>query len=197
MAHKAEIAHHVRGRIRIKVPAAKGDECLLAQITEALGAIPGVHQVSANPSTGSVILNYDPDQHDDFHVTLEDHGKQHIALPSRAPSIESENLALAIEEEAEYLAEHSHAARAVVDFCKSLDRGVKRATDNAVDLKVLFPLGLAVYTFLELGFEAATPVWLTLGLFSLNHFVEMHAHSGEDDGTSPQPTRKRPATPAN
>jgi hypothetical protein len=81
-----------------------------------------------------------------------------------------------LEEEAEFLAEHSHVARAIVELFKSLDREVKRATDNAVDLKVLIPLGLAAYTLLELGVEAATPVWLTLGLFAMNHFIELHAH---------------------
>ena len=160
----------------MKIAAAKGDEELLDQITTALSAIPGIHQVSANPATGSIILHYDPEHHADFHLKLEDHARDHIVVPRPAPSNEAEELARTIEEEAEYLAEHSHAARIVVDMCKALDREVKRATNNAVDLKVLVPLGLAAYTFLELGFEAATPVWLTLGLFALNHFVEMHAH---------------------
>jgi len=200
MAHEAEIAHHVRGRIRIKIPAAKGDECLLEQIKEALGAIPGVNDVSANPSTGSVILRYDPDRHGDFHLELEDHGKDHITLrkrplPRQAPVTEVDELANTIEEEAEFLAEHSHAARAVVDFSKYLDREIKRATNNAVDLKVLFPAGLAVYTFLELGFEAATPVWLTLGLFALNHFLEMHAYSSEDGSSLRESMRRRRAIP--
>jgi hypothetical protein len=196
MAHKAEIAHHVRGRLRMKIPAAKGDECLLEQVKEALGAIPGVNEVSANPATGSVILHYDPDQHGDFHLTLENHGKDHIIMPSRAlpahaPVTEVDECARTIEEEAEFLAEHSHTARVVVDFCKSLDREVKLATGNAVDLKVLFPAGLAVYTFLELGFEAATPVWLTLGLFAVNHFIEMHAHPSEDGSAPPERIRRR------
>jgi hypothetical protein len=184
MAHKAEIAHHVRGRLRMKIPAAKGDEVLLEQIKRALTPVPGMLDIEVNPSTGSVILHYDPDVHEDIHDKLLEHGSDHIHL-SRLRVTEVDELDEQIEREAEFLAEHSRAARAVVDFCKSLDREVKLATDNNVDLKVLVPLGLAAYTFLEIGVEAATPVWLTLGLFALNHFVEMHAQPDSDGGKPP------------
>src|SRR5260370_13349599 len=176
MKYHAEIAHHVCGRIRMKIPAAKGDEVLLEQIKRALSPIPGVHCIEVNPSTGSVMMHYGPDVHEDLQDTLSAHAGDQIELRRRGPITEIDELENQFEEEAEYLAEHSQAARAIVDFAKSLDREVKRATNNAVDLKVLVPLGLAAYTFLEIGVEAATPVWLTLGLFALNHFVEMHAH---------------------
>jgi hypothetical protein len=176
MKYQAEIAHHVCGRIRMKIPAAKGNEVLLEQIKRSLSPIPGVHAIDVNPSTGSVIMHYDPAVHEELHLTLSTHGKDHFELPRRAPVTEIDELEHQLEEEAEFLAEHSEAARIIVDFCRGLDREVKLATNNAVDLKVLVPLGLAAYTFLEIGVEAATPVWLTLGLFALNHFVEMHAH---------------------
>ena len=164
----------------MKIPAAKGNEDLLEQIKHALGGIPGVEEVSANPVTGSLVVNYDPNRAGDLRLKLESQTKQPISLVHPAPvkplpASEVDELARTIEDEAEFLAEHSHTAKAVVDFFKYLDDEVKLATNNAVDLKVIFPLGLAVYTFLELGFEAATPVWLTLGLFAVNHFVEMHA----------------------
>jgi hypothetical protein len=176
MKYQAEIAHHVCGRLRMRIPAAKGNDVLLEQIKRALSPIPGVHSIEVNPSTGSVIMHYHPDVHEELTDSLHVHARDHFVLPRRAPVTEIDELENQLEEEAEYLAEHSDAARAVVDFCKGLDREVKRATNNAVDLKVLVPLGLAAYTFLEIGVEAATPVWLTLGLFALNHFVEMHAH---------------------
>jgi hypothetical protein len=122
-----------------------------------------------------------------LHDTLSAHAGDHLQLRRRAPITEIDELENQLEEEAEYLAEHSQAARIIVDFCKSLDREVKRATNNAVDLKVLVPLGLAAYTFVEIGVEAATPVWLTLGLFALNHFVEMHAHPSVAGRSGPAP----------
>ena len=160
----------------MKIPAAKGDEVLLEQIKRALSPIPGMLHIEVNPSTGSVILHYDPDVHEAIHDSLHEHGSDHFKVAAAsAMSLRLTSWTNQLEEEAKDLAEHSDVARAIVDFCRGLDREIKLATDNAVDLKVLVPLGLAGYTFLVLGFEAATPVWLTLGMFSLNHFVELHA----------------------
>lgn len=50
---KLQIAHQVPGRVRLKVPAAKGNEELLRQISETFGVIPGIEQITVNPATGS------------------------------------------------------------------------------------------------------------------------------------------------
>jgi hypothetical protein len=62
----------------------------------------------------------------------------------------------------------------MIDIVKQIDAGIKWATNNSVDLKVLLPLGLALYAFAESGTEAATPLWVTLGIFSFNSFVALH-----------------------
>jgi len=172
----------------MKVPAAKNDEVLLDQIRRTVLKLPGVTEVSINPSTGSVVAYYDQHKHDDFHRRLEADTKEDLHVCREPARSEVDDMARQIETEAAYLAEHSEAARVVVDFCKGVDRQIKIATGNAVDLKVLLPAGLAVVTFLGLGLEAATPIWLTLGLFSMNHFVEMHAHPGE-----PAPGKQAPS----
>jgi len=109
-----------------------------------------------------------------------------------------------LEREAEFLASHSHTATAVMDGVKRLDLEIKKATNNAVDLKVIGPLVLAAGAFMELGIAAATPVWLTLGLFSFNHFIELHTPhpDGDSEGSSeaappprPRPRRKNPRFP--
>jgi hypothetical protein len=189
MALKTEIVHHCRGRLRLKVPAAKGNEDLLEQIRMAILPIPGVTEVKVKPRTGSVVTHYDPHLYDDFHDHLHQHCGAQIEASGKPSAGEVDEMARQIEQEAEFLAEHSDAAKVVVDFFKALDRQVKIATGNAVDLKVLAPLGLAAFTFVELGLEAATPIWLTLGLFSLNHFVEMHAHPA---GTEETPRSSTP-----
>jgi len=204
MAYKTEIVHSCRGRVRMRVPAAKGDEDLLEQIRQAILPVPGVTQVYVNPLTGSVVTHYDPHRHEDFDKHLHHCCKDHLDVRRTPPETEVDDMARQIQEEAEFLAEHSAAARVVVDLFKGLDQQVKVATGNAVDLKVLLPLGLAVVTFLELGLEAATPIWLTLGLFSLNHFVEMHAHPddpakaphGVTNGPTPGPKPSPAASPA-
>src|SRR5450432_3054140 len=103
MAHKAEIAHHVRGRLRMKIPAAKGDEVLLEQIKRALSPIPGMLDVEVNPSTGSVILHYDPDVHEGIHDSLHEHGSDHFSV-ARPRVTEVDELEDQFEEEAAFLA---------------------------------------------------------------------------------------------
>jgi cation transport ATPase len=170
---KVDVAHQVPGRVRMKVPAAKGNPELLQQIAETFAAIPGIERITCNPATGSVVMHYDVHQHDEFHGRFQDHVEQ--AGASAAPLTDIDQFARRIEEEAEFLASHSQSARAVVDFFKKCDREIRVATDNCVDLKIVLALGIIGFTVLEVGTAAATPVWVTLTLFALNHVIEMHA----------------------
>jgi Heavy metal associated domain 2 len=177
MRHRAHIAHHTKGRLRVRVPSAKGNREALEEIRRALGSLTGVHEVTVNEATGSVIIHYDPNRHADFHSHLvgEGHHKTVMALPGPPRLTEIDDVAENLAREARYLSSRSETAKVLFDILRKCDLELKRATDNQIDLKVLAPLGLAVYAFFEMGFEAATPVWLTLGLFSFNHFVALHA----------------------
>jgi cation transport ATPase len=182
MKVKLQIAHQVPGRIRMKIPSAKGNPELLEEIQKTFSAIPGIEQVVVNPETGSVVLRYDTDQHDNFHAGFshrmnEHHGGNHHS--HRAPSNEIDALASKIEEEANFLAEHSQAAKAVVDFCRHWDHEIKHASGNIFDLKMVLCVGLVGFMIFEVGAAAATPVWVTLTLFGLNHFIEMQAELAE------------------
>jgi hypothetical protein len=168
---KLNIAHQVPGRVRMKIPSAKGNPELLQQISETFAVIPGIEHVTSNPLTGSVVLHYDVDRHHEFHGHLRNHYDQGVA-----PSTQIDEFANKIEQEAEFLARNSESARAFVDFCKMLDREIKIATGNAVDLKIVFATGVVGVTVFEIGVTAATPIWVTLAIFAVNHFIEMHAH---------------------
>jgi Heavy metal associated domain 2 len=177
---RIKIAHQVPGRIRMKVSGAKGNPEQLDEIKQTFSLIPGIEHVDVNPDTGSVILRYDPDRHDDFHAGFHHHCNQHHGhAPRRPPNNEIDALASKIEEEAEFLAQHSEAARAVVDFCKRADREIKVATGNMLDLKMVLAIGVVGFTVFEVGATAATPVWVTLTLFGLNHFIEMQTEQLE------------------
>jgi hypothetical protein len=181
---KFDVAHQVPGRIRMKVPAAKGNAELLQQIAETFAAIPGIENITVNPATGSVVMKYDVDRHDEFHGRFQDHVPEGCGY--RAPATDIDQFALRIEQEAEFLASHSESARAVVDFLKRADCVIRSATDNYVDLKILLALGIIGFTVLEVGTAAATPVWVTLTLFALNHVIEMHAmHANAGPATAP------------
>lgn len=169
--HHAHVAHHSPGRLRLKVPTAKMNAQVLHEIRLLMKNRKGVKDVSINPTTGSVLLHYDSTQWQNPEAEV-----RAVASVSGVFSIETEcEEVKGVEEEAEFLAEHSDFARSVVDYVKQLNQNVKRMTNNAVDLNVLVPLGAAVYAFLELESDAATPLWLTLGIFSFNSFVSLHA----------------------
>jgi hypothetical protein len=194
MRHRAHVAHHTKGRLRIRVPSAKGDPAALEEIKRSLSPVPGVSEVIVNEAIGTITVHYDPDQHVDFHRHLSEAEGSHqetlqMAPPPSSPSPLSEvdEAMEMLEKEAEFLSSHSHTAKALLEMLRKFDVGLKKATDNNLDLKVLAPLSLAVYAFMELGFEAATPVWLTLGVFSFNHFVTLHTQTPTTHPAPPQP----------
>jgi len=49
----------------------------------------------------------------------------------------------------------------------------KRSTLGGGTLLALALLFIGI-TVLEVGATAATPVWVTLAIFTVNHFIEMH-----------------------
>jgi hypothetical protein len=181
MSSKIKIAHQVPGRIRLKVPAAKRHPERLEEYKQAFSLIPGIEQVETSPETASIILKYDPDRQADFQAGFNAQYKRGESAPvrPRPPSNEIDVLATKIQQEAEYLAEHSDAARAFVDFCKNADRQIRVTTDNTLDLKMLLAIGVIGVTVFEVGATAATPVWLTLALFGLNHFLELQSERAE------------------
>ena len=81
-----QIAHQVPGRVRMKIPAGKNNPELLKQIGEVFGAIPGIEEIEVNPTTGSVVLRYDTDRHDEFHGTFNKHYAAHGATDNGAAS---------------------------------------------------------------------------------------------------------------
>jgi len=175
--HALRMEHQTLGRVRMKFASAKGDPELLDEIGRRFASIAGVQSCEVNPITGSVVLVYDTQRHNDFHDHLRRHCEEHHgAAPPRPPGTELDEITRKIEDEAEFLAEHSHAAKSVVHICKYLDRHIKLATSNTVDLKIGLAGGIVALSLLEMGAFAATPVWLTLGVFSLNHFVELQQH---------------------
>jgi len=164
----------------MKIPSAKGHPERLDEYKQTLSLIPGIENIEVNPDTGSIILRYDANRHDDFHVGFSDHyARHHAEATHKPPTNEIDALASKIEQEAEFLAEHSQAARAVVDICKHADRHIRVATGNTLDFKMLLAIGVIGITVLEVGAMAATPVWVTLTLFGLHHFIEMQTEQAE------------------
>jgi hypothetical protein len=183
--HKARIEHKVPGRIRMRVPFAKTNPAILELYKEAFSHIPGITTVTTKPATGNIIIQYDTKHEADFHEHLSFYGIQHGApLPGDEINLMADQIAA----EADFLAQRSEFAKTTVDFFSNFDKQLKLATGNAIDLKIVLAGGLAAYTFWEIGATAATPMWVTLALFSLNHFAELQ--SGQP-GMAPAPIAAR------
>src|SRR5437879_5091518 len=108
MSHRAHVIHHIPGRMRVKLPHAKGDHATLQRIKEAISPMPGVNEVIINPVTGSVVVHYDPDIHENFHDHFGEHAERENLFALKPPELtEADEIAAKIEAEAEFLAEHS------------------------------------------------------------------------------------------
>jgi hypothetical protein len=176
MLHTAHVSHHLPSRLRLKVPRAKGDPPWCQHLRQVLLGLPGLTRVEINPVTGSVLLHYDAAQHEEFLRQLTAYATHADLFALRPPALsEAETLARTIEAEAGVLATQSETARRIVTGVEQLNIAIKRATGNTLDLNVLLPLGLAFYAFFEVGAEVTTPLWVTLGIFSFNSFVALHA----------------------
>jgi hypothetical protein len=170
--HKLHVAHHTPGRVRMKIPSAKGDPEAMRVIAESFGGVPGVESVTVNPTTGSLTLTYSATRQVEVHAHL----GEKIGDDYQPPETEIDKLSDNIAREAEFLAEHSHSARMIVDFFTLLDRELKRRSHNYVDLKIVLAAIIVGGAMFEVGIAAATPVWLTLAVFSINHMVQLHQH---------------------
>lgn len=188
--HKARIEHKVPGRIRMRIPSGKTNPAILEIYKEAFSHIPGITKVNAKPLTGNIIIHYDPKHEGEIEKQLpnylERHHQHHLSLAAvPLPGDEIDQLANKIKAEADFLAERSEFAKTTVDVFRKLDYQLKRSTGNTIDLKIVLAGGLALYTFWEIGADTATPMWVTLGLFTMHHFAELH--SGQAT-TVPVPT---------
>jgi hypothetical protein len=168
------IEHKVPGRIRMKIPGAKDNPKFLKLFQSVFSAIPGITKIKPKPDTGCIIIHYDPQREAEFQRNFSHCCAQHdVAVQSGLPGDEIGEMAKKIQAEAEFLAERSEVFRVTVDMFKKLDYQIKATTNNSIDLKIVLVGGLAVATFVEIGAEAATPMWVTLGLFAVNHFLTM------------------------
>jgi hypothetical protein len=54
--------HHIPGRLRVKSPVLKKNQHLISQVERLLRSIHGVNSIAPNLVTGSVVIQYDPQQ---------------------------------------------------------------------------------------------------------------------------------------
>ena len=158
MGNQAYIVHHIPGRLRIRLPKAKGNPDLLARISQSLSPLSGVRQVSTNESTGSVVIHYDPGT------------SREIRKQLAAQAEEDEIFVL----DGDFSTENSEAARSVDNLFHHLNDGVKRTTKDLIDLREIMPFGIAIYAFFWVDRAIGNPLWLSLLMFSFSSYMDLH-----------------------
>jgi hypothetical protein len=156
--HQAQVIHQLPGRLRIRLPEAKGDRAFFEEIKISLLPQEGVAEVDVNPTTGSILIRYDPDLQDGFDERLAGHA-QSEQLFTLSPKREQE--------------EHGRI-HSVEDVFRKLSSEIKRETHDAIDLKEVFPLAIAAYDFFFVKRSRPTPLWMTLLIFAFSSYIDLH-----------------------
>jgi hypothetical protein len=148
------------GRLRLRVAQPHRQSGEMQRIANALQANPNINQVRTNIQNGSIVINHDGEggSLDDVYATLRDLG------------IIFGDIALGKSEAA------AEVSNAVVD----LNKRVRQATNNAVDLRFLFPLGLGMFSIRQLvtrGLQLEIIPWYVLAWYAFDSFIKLHATS--------------------
>ena len=175
VAKPARIVHHVAGRMRIKVMGVAGEAEFFAAVQQVIASLSGVESVRVNPSSSSIVIDYTPAD-TVFHFRLLQHPEVSSWL-----SLEGEDALMAAIDESvtdsvRYLEHHTRLAELLVSAAEQVDARLRQASDGYLDLKLLFPMGIAVVTSLHKARGRGTPMWLSLGTFAFNAFLTLHHH---------------------
>lgn len=171
MAVDAYVHHHIPGRLRIRVPAAKGEESLLRELSSAIAKSPGIIEVDYNQLTGSILIQYSPQKHRNLDSL--DAGLSASAVPIvMNKEIRAEHSTH--DRERHRRGRRSIAAIKVDSFFSQLDNEIRSVTDDELDLKFILPLVVGALGIFSLRYSSTTPLWLTLLIFAFHSFLGLH-----------------------
>ncbi len=174
MAVDAYVHHHLPGRLRLRIPAAKGEEGDLREISSAIARTPGINRVEYNPVIGSILVQYSDDQYKNLNALQSglSGSAVPIALHDPYPAHPQDNR--------HGRPRRSVAAKKVDSFFREIDHEIRLATDNEIDLKFILPFGVGILGLLALRHSSTTPLWMTLLIFAFHSFLGLHSPSAEE-----------------
>jgi len=169
--------HAIRGRIRLKIGALKGNPDLARGLEERLAADPGVRRAEANPMTGSLLVLYDPEAPGwvDYTRALSNQ------LRSVAPGVDPSEIAKRLTEVPAPTNGTVHGpagleAHDIMGYFRGLNDKVQSATGGP-GLTLLVPLTLLLLGArgLLLAEEVAVPRWYDFVWFGFATFLMLNA----------------------
>lgn len=171
--HKVRIAHHVPGRMRLKVLGVPAEPEFFAAVQDVIAGLEGVDRVRVNAASSSIVIDYSPAD-TVFHFRLQDHPDVSSWISLQGDDALLAGVDDAVVSGSHYLAQHSRLAEDLVCGAEQLDLRLRRASDGYVDLKLLLPLLFAAATSMRQSRGRGTPMWLSLGTFAFNTFISLH-----------------------
>ena len=126
--HRVELAHHIPGRLRVRLPRGDHRSPVMERLQQDLLAQPGVDAVDVNHAAGSVTVSYDPHQHSDSGIVglLEDLDVV-VGTVLDAPHME------------ELSGDGRPGALSLAGALDDLSQRFSAWTGQALDLRALFP----------------------------------------------------------
>jgi len=155
---RAQIAHSMPGRLRLRFPPREVDPAALAALLARLSGRPGVRSARYNPASGSVLVEYDP-----------------AALPEAALIRDLPVVEAALERE-RLVPPSTPIARSVARGWWETDAFLSRVSRGQMDLRMLLPLSLLLVALRQLflqGELGAAP-WHALLWYSYNLYYQFH-----------------------
>lgn len=170
---KVRIAHHVPGRMRLKVLGVPGDPEFFAVVKRIISGLEGVESVRVNARSSSIVIDYSPAD-TVFHFRLQDDPNVNAWMSLQGDDALLAGIDVAVASGAYYMAKQSRLAESLVAGAEELDFRLRQASDGYVDLKLLLPLLFAAATSMRQARGTGTPMWLSLGTFAFNSFLSLH-----------------------
>ncbi len=161
-------------RTRLRVSPKRRNHQEMARIANALNAHPEVHEVRTNLQTGSIVVHHTHNEgwQEEMTAILQDLG---IILGSVA------------DVEEPLSGGKSEVAGDIASAVKDLNERFGLATNGVVDLRMLFPMGLAALSLRELiqnEWEFETAPWYVLAWYAFDSFIKLHYTSDPDSSTT-------------
>jgi hypothetical protein len=153
MMPDAFIAHESSGRLRIKIPASRGDAGVLAAYRDHLSQCPGIISVEINPTTGSMLFLHQTSAAAIFDYA---HAKNVFTQKVQLPATHKKSPAL---------------QKDMADTFKGFDRQIRSLTDGDMDLRGMAFAALAISGISQiLGGNAGALPWHAAFWYAFNIF---------------------------
>ncbi len=157
------VVSFVPGRIRVRADRSLRSSDSMRALQELLAGLGGVREVQVNPTTGSLLMSYDPETLDMAELLL---AVQNANVKVVVPGLDQQ---ASVEEGV------SGVARSINDCFSQVDRAVSRATGGRLDAKAVAPLALgavAVRQLLIQGAGLSAIPWYVLLWYSFEMFTK-------------------------